>query len=203
MIALTLENFDALKRRFDPADVLKALDRSVKTAAARVSTGISRDIRTRYNIKAGDVAKSVTAKPVFRGDVYGRLLLYVGNRVTLRKFGANKRRVNGRTGVSVLVKKANGRKVVQGGFLALGLNARAGETPEQVFKREGPARRMRKGNYVGRKKQPLIRLTGPSIPTMVQNKDVIEKASELAGEVVRREFTRQMQLLLEKTGAAQ
>ena len=40
MIALTLENFDALKRRFDPADVLKALDRSVKTAAARVSTTI-------------------------------------------------------------------------------------------------------------------------------------------------------------------
>ena len=201
MIALTIENIGELQRRFDPADVLKALDRSIKTASARVSTGISRDVRVRYNIKASDIAKAVTVKPVYTGEIVSRLLVYVGRRVTLRKFGANKRRVNKGLGVSVLVRKDNGRKIVQGGFMALGLNARPGETPEQIFKRNGVPRRMRKGTYIGRKKQPLVRLTGPSIPTMVQQKDVIDKASDLAGEVVRREFTRQMNLLLQRTGA--
>lgn len=201
MIRLTLDNIDELNRAFDPSKVLKALDRAVAAAAARVRTGISKEVRVRYNIKAGDIGGAVTLKPVRSGDVINRLLVYTGGRLSLRKFGANKRIVDGRPGASVLVKKENGRKILQGGFFALGLNAKPGETPEQLWKRQGDPRPMRRGKYKGRVKQPIVKLTGPSIPTMVQNKDVLTNASTLAGDVMRREFTRQMQMLMDKTGA--
>lgn len=196
MIRLTLDNVEELQRHFDPASVVKALDRSIAAAAARVRTGVSRDVRQRYNVKAGDVSRSVTLRPVRRGEVLDRLLVWTGGRLGLEKFGMRTRTTYGaapgkgrrtkRKGVTVVVLKGEGRQVVPGAFPGRGRNSQA----EFAFQR------------IGDKRLPIRKLTGPAIPTMVQNPDVITKAGDLAGEVLRTEFTRQMELLMAKTGGA-
>lgn len=192
MIDITLENIAALRRAFDPEIVKKALDRAIKTAAERVRTQISRDVRERYNIKQGDIGKSVTLRAVKSDGVVQRLLVYTGARISLAKFGARPRnvRVGKRTyrGATVQVLKSEGRQLVKGGFLAKGLNAKD-DTPQQVFQRIGDSR------------LPIRKLTGPAIPTMVANKAILAKANDTASEVMHKEFTRQMGLLMDKTGA--
>lgn len=195
MIELKLANIDELRRALDPKLVKKALDRAISAAANRVRTQISVDVRARYNIKAGDVGKSVTLRPINQDGVVNRLLTYTGGRLSLRMFAASGAtpRIGKRTGrqlpVRVTVLKSEGRKVVQGGFLAKGLNA-TGETPYQIFQRLGDSR------------LPIRKLTGPAIPTMVSSPKVIDAALELAGTVMEAEFTRQMDLLMKDTGAA-
>ena len=207
MIEMTLTNIDEIRRAFDPKLVKKALDRAISTAANRVRTQISVDVRQRYNIKAGDVGKSVTLRPINQDGVINRLLAYTGGRLSLRMFAAGSaaptysKRSGRQLPVRVTVLKAEGRKQVQGGFLAKGLNHET-STPYQIFQREGDPRRMTKGNYAGLKKQPLRKLTGPAIPTMVSNPKVITAAVDRAGEVMGTEFTRQMELLMSNTGGA-
>lgn len=195
MIEMTLTNIDEIRRAFDPKLVKKALDRAISTAANRVRTQISVDVRQRYNIKAGDVGKSVTLRPINQDGVINRLLAYTGGRLSLRMFASSGAtpRIGKRSGrqlpVRVTVLKAEGRKVVQGGFLAKGRNAK-GDTPYQIFQR------------VGDERLPIRKLTGPAIPTMVSNPKVITAAVDRAGEVIGAEFTRQMELLMSNTGGA-
>lgn len=206
MIEMTLTNIDELRRAFDPKLVKKALDRAISTAANRVRTQISVDVRARYNIKAGDVGKSVTLRPVNQDGVINRLLAYTGGRLSLRMFavGGTEPRA-GRRGrplpVRVMVLKSEGRQVLPGGFFAKGLNAEPG-TPYQVFRRRGDKRVMSKGNYSGQVRQPIVKETGPAIPTMVSSPKVIGAAVDRAGTVMQAEFTRQMELLMSNTGAA-
>lgn len=189
---ITLSNIAELRKAFDPKLVKQALDRSIRTAAERVRTQISRDVRERYNIKAADIGKSVTLRAVNRDGVLDRLLVYTGGRISLAKFGARPRvvRVGKRKykGVTVQVLKAEARQIVKGGFLAKARNAKD-DTPLQIFQRTGDAR------------LPIRKLTGPAIPTMVSNKDIIAKINGTATDVLHKEFTRQMTLLMEKTGA--
>lgn len=195
MIEMTLTNIDEIRRAFDPKLVKKALDRAISTAANRVRTQISVDVRARYNIKAGDVGKSVTLRPINQDGVINRLLAYTGGRLSLRMFAAGSaapsysKRSGRQLPVRVTVLKAEGRKQVQGGFLAKGRNAK-GDTPYQIFQR------------VGDERLPIRKLTGPAIPTMVSNPKVITAAVDRAGEVMGAEFTRQMELLMSNTGGA-
>ena len=195
MIEMTLTNIDEIRRAFDPKIVKKALDRAISTAANRVRTQISVDVRARYNIKAGDVGKSVTLRPVNQDGVINRLLAYTGGRLSLRMFAASGAtpRMGKRSGrqlpVRVTVLKAEGRQTVQGAFLAKGRNAQ-GDTPYQIFQR------------VGDERLPIRKLTGPAIPTMVSSPKVIGAAVDRAGTVMQAEFTRQMELLMSNTGAA-
>lgn len=201
---ITLTNIDALRRAFNPRLVAQALDRSIRAAAERVRTQISRDVRQRYNIKAGEIGNAVTLRAVNRDGELSRLLVYTGGRLSLRKFGARPRVVHSGNrklrGVTVQVLKSEGRKIVKGGFLAKGLNAKD-DTPEQIFQRDGDKRKMKKGHYIGQMRQPIRKLTGPSIPTMVANKAILAKINDTATDVLNKEFTRQMNLLMDKTGA--
>ena len=189
---VTLTNIDALRKAFDPKLVKTALDRAIRTAADRVRTQISRDVRERYNIKAGDIGKAVTLRAVNSDGVLQRLLVYTGGRISLARFGARPRVVRGGRrkykGVTVQVLKSEARQMVKGGFLAKGRNAKE-DTPQQIFQRTGDSR------------LPIRKLTGPAIPTMVANKAILAKVNDTATDVLNKEFTRQMNLLMEKTGA--
>lgn len=196
MIDVKLENLAEVRRAFDPRVVGEAVKRAVSTAAERVRTHVSRDVRERYTIKAGDIGRSVTLRAVHRGSIIDRLLVYTGGRLSLAKFAARPRQVrvprkDGKgtrklTGVTVQVKRAGGRQLVQGGFLARGRNAKD-DTPQQIFQRAGDSR------------LPIRKLTGPAIPTMVANPAVIQGASTLAMDVLAREFPRQMDVLMANT----
>ena len=84
--------------------------------------------------------------------------------------------------------QAEARQIVNGGFWAKGRNAKD-DTPEQIFQRVGDSR------------LPIRKLTGPAIPTMVANKAILAKVNDTATDVLNKEFTRQMNLLMDKTGA--
>lgn len=179
MIRYEIENLPELRRKFDPKIIDKALERALQVAATKTRTRISTDVRKTYNVKAGDVAKTVrlTRIPI------GRLLVYTGSVIGLEKFGARQKIVRTATGrrrgVTVQVKKTGARKLVKGGF--------------QIQKGKAILRR------VGRGRLPIERRFGPSIPQMVSNPAVIELATLKTGEDAAIEFNRQMEVLLSRT----
>jgi hypothetical protein len=181
MISLELRNLKALKSAFDPKAVDNALTRAVKTASDRVRTQISRDVRATYNIKAGDIGKAVRVRQLRQADVPTGMLVYTGGRLSLAKFGARPKKIGKRKGVTVQVRKGSGRSLVKGAFLGAGVNSQS----QIIFQR------------IGQDRLPIRKLTGPAIPTMVSQREIVDKASDMAAEILRREFARQMSLLVE------
>jgi hypothetical protein len=195
MIEMKLENMAELRAAFGKDVVGKALQRAVKTAADRVASQISRDVRTRYNIKASLVKAHVSLSPIKSGGFISRLIAYTGGRISLRNFVAGKAEpmISKKTGrhlpVRVTVIKDRPRHVVRGAFLAKGWNA-TDDTPYLVFQR------------IGAERLKIRKLTGPALPTMVSNPKIIDDATDRAGTVMQAEFTRQMELLMSNTGGA-
>lgn len=177
MISYQIEKLPELRRKFDPKLIDKALDRALQVASTKTRTRISKETRKTYNVKAGDVSKAVTLRRISGG----RLLLYTGRVIGLDKFGARKKKVRTargpRTGVTVLVRKDRGRKLVKRAFLADVHGAK-------VFKRQGASR------------LPIRRLYGPSIAHMVGNEFIANAATLQTGEDAAIEFNRYLEYLM-------
>lgn len=176
MITYEIERLQELRQRFDYRIIDKALQRALQVAATKTRTRISKEVRLVYNIKAGDIGRTVRLKRI----PGGRLLVYIGKVVGLDHFGARGRNVKTargkRRGVTVQVRKDRSRRLVAGGFV--------GGKGRVIFKREA------------RSRLPIERLYGPSIPQMVSNGFVINNATLLTGEDAAVEFNRQLELLL-------
>ncbi len=191
---ITLSNIAELRKAFDPKLVNKALNRAIKTASDRVATQISRTVREKYKVKLSVIKDHVTLRPIIDNGVINRIIAYTGGRMSMRHFvvGKPEPKYNKRTGlrqpVRVTIRKDRPRRVLKGAFIARGKYHRE-DTPLLVFKRKG------------KKRLKIMKLTTLSVATMVANKSVIEKAVETSGAVMEKEFTRQMGLLMDKTGA--
>lgn len=166
-------SLEELRRKFDP----KIVDRANRTAITRVTrkvrTAVSRDVRQVYNVKAGDIGSTVKLIARRRGPIENRILLYTGAGIAMEKFGAKQKRVKSargrRRGVTVLIRKDRGRKLVG--------------TPRGF----GGGAFMAKGRVLARRTEsrtPVWFVYGPSIPQMVGNDIVIEKYYD----VVQREY---------------
>lgn len=151
---------------------LKELERSYRQAASRMASaeasavrkaGVtiaarqSRAISAIINLKISTIkSKIVAIKKPTAGDP--RIAFEVrGEGIALREFGARQTR----KGVTVLVLKGGGRKVVKGAFMANGYGNNL-----QVFKRTGlPKQRMKAGRYAGArfKREPIEKLYGPDV----------------------------------------
>lgn len=179
MLTYEMTGLDELRRKFDPKMINKALDRAQQVAATKARTRISKEIRQLYNVKAGDVGKSVRLQRIQNG----RLLIYTGRMIGLDKFGARPKKVKTkhgrRTGVSVVVRKTGGRKVVKHGFIGNVHGAK-------IFKRETDAR------------LPIRRLFGPSIAHMAGNEVVGNLAMLQVQEDAGIEFDRYLTYLMDK-----
>jgi hypothetical protein len=179
---VSLENLAELRRALDPAKVDRALARAMKAASAKEATAISKDVRAVYNIKHGDIKKTLDIRRL-PGAQPDYLLLYVSGVAGLDKFGMTRKKVKtprGRAvGASVRVKKTSGRKVVKGGFIQ-------SIHGDKIFKRVGEAR------------LPIKRLFGPSVPAMVLRTLSRVDFERRAAANVATEFERQIRLLLDK-----
>lgn len=177
MFTYEIKDLDQLRRKFDPKLVDKALNQALQVATTKLRTRVSRETRQLYNVKAGEITRSVTIRKISNG----RMLIYTGRMIGLDKFGARPKKVSTqlgkRTGVTVQVRKDRGRKVVKGAFLAKG---------KLVFQRQGEAR------------LPIERLYGPSIAHMAGNKIVGELATLQVGQDAATEFNRYLTYLMEK-----
>ena len=182
-----------LKQQFDPKDVEKALSWAVNATARKAATEISKETRKRYTVSAGDIRKRLRIER-YRRDV-DRAILYTGRRLPLVQFKPSerwvsvnpKRRVQSgprkgsmarRRGVTVQVRKGEGRKLVQGGWLA----------KNHIFRRK-----TRSDNQ----SIPEMRF-GPSIPEMVDNPQVIEAAQDLVREDLPQQFNDRLNYILNK-----
>ena len=188
MFTYELTNLQELRQAFDPRLVDKAFDRALQVASTKARTRISRKTRETYNIKAGDIGRSVVLRKLQSEP--GRLLVFTGSMIGLDKFGARPKRITTprgrRVGVTVQVKKAGGRKVVKGGFIA-------NVSGNKIFKRIPGTRMSSNPN-----KEKIKRKFGPSIAHMVGNKAVLADFEAHAGEDAAIEFNRFLEFLMSK-----
>jgi len=178
VIRYEITDLPELRRTFNPKFVDQALDRAMQVATTKTRTRLSRQVRQVYNIKAGDVSRSV----VIRKIAQGRVLVYQGRMIGLDKFTARPRKVRTaagkRIGVTVQVRKDRGRKLVKAAFIA--------GRGQVIFKRTGEDR------------LPLERLFGPSIAHMIGQSDVLDIATRQTGEDAAVEFDRYLTYLMEQ-----
>lgn len=174
----------------DSGNVDKALRWSVDATSRKAATFISRDIRDTYAIKAGDVKGRLKIQRVSRDAT--RALLYTGRRLPLEQFspkGKNvrvtatsnrgKRFKTRRRGVTVRVRKDQGRQLVKGGWHA----------------KDHVLRRADKGDS---RSDPRMQF-GPSIPGMVAHPETIEQAQALVREDLPIQFNNRMEYLMSQT----
>lgn len=194
-IKYDIRELQQLRKRLegDAKEVDKALKWSVNATARKAATLISKDIRSVYAIKAGDIKRHLRIERIEKDAT--RALLYTGGKLPLEQFKPKqrwvavspKRRVKSgsrkgagarRRGVSVAVRKGRGRQLVTGGWLAKG----------RVFRRSDK-------NDNSSTPRPQF---GPSIPGMVAHESTIGAAQELVREELPKEFSGRLDYLLKK-----
>jgi hypothetical protein len=186
---------------------LRELERDYRRAASltasaeargvrRVSTTIvakqSRAITQRLNLKVTPVKKAIVTlkKPTaenlrlvheVRGE--GISLISYGGRGSWKK-------------ATVVVLRGSGRKTVRGGFLT-----KAPEGGAQIWKRTGAAkRRMQKGRYKGKLREPIAKQWGPSILSQYVRDDVQKVGRDTFLERVPVEVGREVDNVLKRAG---
>lgn len=170
----------------------KAMVRAANTAARKVRTESGREIRKIYNLKLRAVRAATKLLRARRNQAIVRAsVVYAGRPIPLIEFAARAvnpwnipgRRHNRRGGgVSVRIKKASGRRTVKGAFIA----QTARMSSPGVFQR------------VGKTREAIRQLRSVSIPTTVVNRAVYAALEKTGYTSFRKEFVRQLNLLLRK-----
>lgn len=137
--------------------VSAAITRALNTTGKQANKKASIEIRNVYNLKASDLKK---ATKVTHAQLKSHaFIIDISNKpVELHRFSAREKNAGKYKGVSVLVKKYKGRKLVDGGFMTKKLTG--------VFKR------------VGKTRLPIRRLYGPSPGIMSLAPSVREMVSD-------------------------
>ena len=183
-----INQLQALKNRYDPKLVEKAFSQALDRTQAKAATRIHSEVQGDYDITQAKIKKRLRIDRARRDA--SRSLLYVGRRLPLDQFNPSviKRRVvmatskrgkrykTRRRGVSLSIRKDDGRKVAPGAWRAKG-------------------RVLRRADKADNASDPRIQF-GPSIPGMVAHESVINSAQEMVREDLPRQFSGQMDYLL-------
>lgn len=182
-----------LRQQFDAKDVDTALRWAVNATTRKAATLISRETRNLYDISAGDIRKRLRIQRIEQDA--GRAILYTGRRLPLAQFKprerwvtvSSRRRVQSgprkgsmarRRGVTVQVRRDNGRQQVQGGWLA----------KNHIYRRS---------DKDDNQSAPEMRF-GPSIPEMVGNQQVMDAAQELVRDDLPQQFNDRLNYILNR-----
>lgn len=161
MIDITVKDQEALQKALKktPEKVNAVLSRAVNRAVTNVKSNISKKVRENYVIKASDVKNTLQISKATQKQPFA-FVRSVGKRIDLTKFrlspSSPRPKNPPKGGYRMQVMKREGLKTVPRGFLA---EARGSIG---MFQRTGSAR------------FPIKRLTGPSIPQMIERKDTLE-----------------------------
>lgn len=158
----------------------KSLNRSLRG----VRTDASKETRKVYNVKAGRVRKSFSLQLASRGNLQGRAVSK-GERISLLHFGARPRSPEGRRPkIGVSVRVMEGRKKIPGSFVARMPGGGIG-----VFRRKQGAGRL-----------PIRKLTGPSVPHMLDHDNVQPALEQGAWDRFRNTLEHELDFYLQKKG---
>lgn len=159
-----------------PGGVETALMRSINRAAQAGKTQAVKEVRARYTVKAADVRQTLTtskatrakleAEIVSRGPMLG-LAAYKHSPKT-DSTGANQKRVR------VSVKRDGGMKPLGQAFVWHG----------KIMQR------------VGKKRLPIEKKLGPSIPSIIGNQEVVEAIEERTEEMIVKRLDHEVNRIL-------
>lgn len=183
MISVTLENLQKVELALigQPDKVNQVLARAVNRAVTNVKSNISKKVREEYVVKAADVKNSIKiTKASFRNPV--AVVRSTGHKIDLTKFKLKPTEPNPKNppkhGYQVMVKKSEGYKPRENGFLAY-FTGDLG-----FFQRKGSAR------------LPITRMMGPSIPEMIGRKDTIAYIEDEAQKMLQTRLGHELQRAL-------
>lgn len=193
-MTLSVKGLAALQRQYETAAGRMAAgeSRAVKRAGTTVVARQARAIAQTVNLKIGTIKKSiVTVKTPTAADP--RIVFEVrGEGIALREFGARQTR----KGVSVLVLRGGGRKIVPGAFMAKGYGGNL-----QVFRRTGLAKRLMKaGRYAGKLREPIEKLYGPDVYSQYLKDAIQAVGAETWRERLPIELERETEFALKHAG---
>jgi hypothetical protein len=164
---------------------------ALNAVSRKAATFISRDIRSVYAIRAGDIKAQLSIRKY--GADAGRALLYVGGKIPLEKFAGKDKRVaitatskrgkkfgTHRRAATARVRKDKGRQTARpGGFMAKG----------RIYRR----REQDRNDGV------VVPMYGPSIPGMVAHPSTIRGAQDLVRDQLGRQFSDRLDYLLTRS----
>ena len=155
-----------LSKAFDSKVFEKALRRTVKRMGTRFRKTAVKEVRQTYNVRAKKLKEYIKARTHYgKGGVEWRFRVS-GKPMSLIHFSPRQTR----QGVTVKVKKSEGRKMIKGAFLANDSGSH-----KRVFMRSGKAR------------LPIESKHTISIPQMF-NKEILKKAQKEVEENYEKEF---------------
>lgn len=172
------------------ADQLPRLqERAIATLRRRLPVEARRDIQAQYNILAGRVRQDLSVRN--RDDGISLVGHFRG--IGLRNFRARQTR----RGVTSSIFRGAGRSLDPGAFMAplTGGGVHAVE-------RFGPKRVMTSGRYVGKRRQPLHVLYGPTLAQMLRKGRRPERLADYSRNLLRAEVDRQLDSMLRRRGAS-
>lgn len=160
----------------------ESLDRAVGLGLTalqrRIVPEFIRDARATHNLKAVRLRESTATKRGADSVRLGGLDRETG----LLNYGARASRYNG---VTVTVLHATGASHLRSAFAAVGLNDN-----RHIFQRRGAKRVMRKGNYIGYRRQPIVALYGPSTAQILRDPARQERLISFAQRILSAEVAR-------------
>jgi hypothetical protein len=167
--------------------VEQVVRRARGTLGRRLRAEASRDIRREYNLSA----KRVNADLYTRPDGDGVLIIGKGRPIGAIEYGARWAWPKGRKtptparGATWQYRKDGPRETRPGTFIATLPNG-----ARHVMWRNGPKRRMTRGNYVGRLKQPISVLYEGSVAHFLRDDQRRERLVEYGRGILRAELAR-------------
>ena len=198
MLEVRFDNLEQVKRTFDPGVVEKAAFSAVRKLHNKAATRVSKSVRQKYNIKAGAIKLALKKRVRKQQGIPSGFLIYTDSRISLRHFavgGSDPRPGNQpvrktargkRKGVRVRVVKSRSHIVPRGfwGRGRAGENAGAGE--QQIFQR------------IGLSRQPVRKLTGPSVAHMVRGEAGLDKVNAMMAQEANRTLSHELDHFLQR-----
>lgn len=157
-----------------------ALSRAMNRAVTATATSVSKEIRKKYHVKAGDVKDATTRNRSSPSNLSASVRIS-GGPIGLDKFKVSPKTVNPRrkSQLKISVRKDKGAGTVSGAF-----NAHINGV--KVMKRTGKSR------------LPIERLFGPAIPQMAKNEEVSLVAGKRGGIVFEERLRHEIGRLLKR-----
>lgn len=199
MLSVRFDNLDEVKKAYDPIVVEKATYSAVRKLHSKAATRVSKQIRARYAIKAGQVAAALKKRIRRQSGLPVGFLVYTGRRISLRHFAvggpsprkSNRPRVRTsrglRYGAKVRITKGRPARVVPGAFWGAGrAGTAAGAGEEQIWQRVGAGR------------TPLRKLTGPSIAHMARGRAGIDAVNAMMAQDADRTLSHELDHFLQR-----
>lgn len=174
-------------------DAPKAFGLAMKASRGKSKADTAVQSSAIYNLPEKRVTQDLTVTPIV-GYTYSVIGRKRKRGPSLISYGATQNA----TGLAVTVIKGRGAKRIPSGFIRRGLGGANSEGSLLPFVRAGSKRKMKKGRYAGKVRQPIKALYGPSVADMLTNNDVYNPIKARFVTVVSDELSKRISRALRR-----